>query len=215
MVNRLTRSQVVSIVKEADQKAKFNDAKIDRLHFYLNSALVGPVMMDRLEVSPRQTVKALTDIGRAVRHLHMQLKPKYVKTLLINLQFLERLEAAIKVDPKHDSYDPQKSHDSVDALFRSVELANKSLGIKDVERLVALKDPVANIPELMRSTLPKIFELFFKRSCGNSHEGPGTRFIQAVLREAGIRTPQKKLYSPASIVKCRFRRHETVDKSPD
>jgi hypothetical protein len=47
-------------------------------------------------------------------------------------------------------------------------------------------EPLAPIELLITDLLPAVYELAFGKKCGNGRDGPGTRFIVAVLREANL-----------------------------
>jgi hypothetical protein len=198
----LTRLQVISIVKEADKKLALPEDEIDALYHDLNWTLSKMGFYVNIEVRPAQAVKAAKALKRVLRNLKVQSQPVYIKQLLKSLAFHQ----SIIKSPKDfsPSLCSQNAVDHVETLFRGIDRALKSVtetNVKEINGLI----PHMNVDELIRLRLPTIFPVFFKRKCGNSLDGPGTRFIKAVLREAGIRTRKGTMFGADAIVKCRSR----------
>lgn len=201
MVKPLTRLQVISIVKEADPKLTLPEKAIDVLCHDLNGTLAQMGFYVGIEIKPALAVKAVKALEHGLRDLKIQSQSVYIKQLLKSVAFHHIIKSAKGIPPSLCS---QIAIDYVETFLGEVDRILQTLkgtNAKDISALV----PHLKTGELIRSRLPTIFQVYFKRECGNSHVGPGTRFIKAVLREAGIRTQRRTSFGADAIVKCRSR----------
>jgi hypothetical protein len=199
VVKPLSRMQAITIVKEADPKLALPEEELDVLYQDLNWTLSQMGFFVNIEYEPAQAVKTLKALQRILLKLKAQSQP--AMQLLKSLAFHHVIKSAEGISPSVCS---QIAIDYVEIVLGEVDRISQSLretNAKDISALI----PRLKTDELIRSRLPTIFQVYFKRECGNSHVGPGTRFIRAVLRDAGIRNQRGEIFGAAAIVKCRSR----------
>lgn len=199
MVRPLTRLQVISIIKEADPKLTLPDEKVDVLYQDLNWTLCQMGFFVNIEYGPAQAVKTLKALQRNLLKLKAQSQP--AMQLLKSLAFHHVIKSAEGISPSVCS---QYAINYVEIFLGEVDRILRSLretNAKDISALI----PHLKTDELIRSRLPTIFPVYFGRPCANSHNGPGTRFIKAVLREAEIQTQRGTFFGADALVKCRSR----------
>jgi hypothetical protein len=201
MANPLSRVQVISIINEATPKLALPEEEIDALFHDLNWTLSQMGFYVDIEAEPAHAVKAVKAVKRVLRNLKVQSQSVYVKQLLKSVAFHHIIKRPKGIPPSSCS---QTAIDHVETLFEEVDTMLQWLTGTNAKEINALI-PHLKADELIRSRLPTIFHVYFKRECGNSHVGPGTRFIRAVLREAGIRNQRGEIFGAAAIVKCRSR----------
>lgn len=200
MVHPLTRLQVVSIVQEADPKLALPEEELDVLYQDLNWTLSQMGFYVNIELEAKKAAKMVKALQRALFKLKVEYQPAIplLKSLVFHHFIIKNPE---RISPSLCS---QTAIDHVETFFDEANRMLKCLTGTSSKEISALI-PNLNTDELIRSRLPTIFSAFFRRPCGISHKGPGTRFIKAVLREAEIRTQRGTLFSADAIVKRRSR----------
>jgi len=200
MVHPLTRLQIFSIVKEANPKLVLVDEELDALCHDLNWTLSQMGFYVNIELEAAQAAKMVKALRRVLFKLKVEYQPAIplLKSLAFHHCIIKNPE---RISPSVCS---RTAIDHVESLFGEADRMLQHLtgtSSKDISALI----PHLKTDDLIRSRLPTIFSAFFGRPCGISHHGPGTRFIKAVLREAGIRTQRGTSFGPDAIVKCRSR----------
>jgi hypothetical protein len=204
MAKPLTRDEVQSIVKETNTKVVLQPAEIDNLYNDLNVALLGMGFYTKLEgVNPKQAVQALKEFKQGLAKVKSQ--RHIIEPLLTSLLFRQVLKPALS--PSTCSRDCVKK---VEDFFRAVK------GLPDLTK-TGLNEVKCILPaharpgQLIRSDLPKIYRAYFRAKCG-SGEGPGARFIVAVLNKAGIKNQSGSEFTIEGVVKFRDRAAKTSRK---
>jgi hypothetical protein len=198
MTKFLTRDDVQLIVQQTRKTMTLMPPQIDALCNDLNSVLAKMGGFTGLEgVGPNQAERTRTKLKRAL--LQVKSEPEISKPLLRSLLFRKLL-------PVRDDPPSVISRDAIEiseVFFLAVDLMLMVLGATRRDE-VKYSLPAFHKPNQLLLELPKIYEKHFNEQCGIG-EGPGTRFIVAVLNAAAVKNQDGNEFKPSGVIKLRAR----------
>jgi hypothetical protein len=204
MSKLLTRDEVQSIVNETTRKVVLQPTEIDNLYNELNHALNGMGFYTRLErVKPKQAKGALGEFKQGL--VKVKSHRQIIEPLLTSLMFRQALKLDLPL-----STCSTFCMEEVDHFFQVVGVLTVLANTRPDEVEYVLPTH-ATSDQLIISELPKIYRAYFKEKCG-SGDGPGTRFIVAVLNKAGIKNQNGREFTIEGVVKFRNRAAKTSTK---
>jgi hypothetical protein len=176
----IDEGQVLRIVEQTFPDRLLSLAQLKQLESGVNfclSALHSPVNPDE--------IPDVSEVKRTLSTLKRILNPK-------RLWFLEAVGRAYQ-----RRHDPVRGYMFLDDTVRTTveELSRTTKKIlswlqddKSSSIVVGSLKPAARLDDVIAKFLPLLFETVFAEKAGVSRTGPYTKFITAVLREAGIRS---------------------------
>jgi hypothetical protein len=221
---KLTRNEVDQIVKKVMPGNDFSNHLLDELHSKINYALdcYKVQALWRAEPTTKQLFRQLAAFKAALSRLKRNL-PGQSSKLFEYVSDLGEYHVELRgphprLDNFHLDWEGEDEPPPLPANTRPVT------SYRSRERLQDLVDCVGQVSEwlthrtpygpapwtpsvspavqLIRFTLPRVYETMFKRKFGMGRKSPGTRFVSEVLRLSKISGID---YSPDAIVKSQQR----------
>jgi hypothetical protein len=208
-------------IADAVGKREFSLKETDELNVLLNQALT---MFFRRRETKRNKLRASAiklkyeSFYRAIKRLE-QAFPEDRSTLFWAISDMgERYALKIGLLPELPPFAPdsdihtfwykKRSFERLRHFGREVRRISKSLSNTYVP--APRPKTLSHSVRLIGQDLPDIYEHTFRRKYGTSRNGPGVRFVQAVLQAAGIKTEQGAPFSTEAILQYRLRVRDSV-----